>query len=312
MGKYKITRGNISQVEDGLLVERTESGEYVLPPATTDIRGGVRVGANLVMVGDRIDAVDQRYNDTALSLAVDDLQDAVGSVVDELDTKQDALASGVTLKTINGESLLGSGDLAAAGPKGDPGEQGLKGDKGDPGEQGLKGDKGDPGEQGLKGDKGDPGEQGLKGDKGDTGEQGLKGDKGDTGSITDPWAPTATVTEPASLFGYQVSGSGAASLGPVTWKEANGFGYAEATLTVSGGPTFLNFYSEMHSETSKPIMPQMIYAYTTASGDYYPVMALTQQFGGYGGASTGLLKSDGYYFGVGTYTIRMFYMRPNL
>jgi len=121
------------------------------------------------------------------------------------------------------------------------------------------------------------------------------------------------VTAPASLTADKVSGTGAASLGSVTWKEANGFGYAEATLTVSGGATFLNFYSEMWNGAINPIMPQMIYAYTTVwGGSYIPVMGLTQLTSGWGGASTAPLRSMGYYFNNGTYTVRMFYMRPNL
>jgi hypothetical protein len=52
------------------------------------------------------------------------------------------------LKSINGQSIEGNGNLVVAGEKGDTGG---KGDKGDKGEKGVKGD------QGLKGDKGDTG-----------------------------------------------------------------------------------------------------------------------------------------------------------
>ena len=112
-----------------------------------------------------------------------------GEVIDlsyEISTKQDALVSGTNIKTIHGESILGSGDIdivGPQGPKGDTGEQGPQGPKGDTGEQGPQGPKGDTGEQGPQGPKGDTGEQGPQGPKGDTGEQGPQGPKGDTGEV---------------------------------------------------------------------------------------------------------------------------------
>ena len=104
--------------------------------------------------------------------------------------KQDILISGENIKTINNESILGSGNIdvegtpgpqGPQGPKGDTGPQGPKGDTGDTGPQGPKGDTGDTGPQGPKGDTGDTGPQGPKGDTGDTGPQGPKGDTGATG-----------------------------------------------------------------------------------------------------------------------------------
>ena len=74
------------------------------------------------------------------------------------------------LKTINGQSIVGRGNIAI--PKGDPGEQGPQGDVGPQGPQGPKGDTGDTGATGPKGD---------KGDKGDTGEQGPQGNPGVNG-----------------------------------------------------------------------------------------------------------------------------------
>lgn len=140
--------------------------------------------------------------------------------VEELEkSKQDNLVNQSNIKSINGESILGSGDLvidgasissvqvnvdqetgAASGTgsfsdsiltlnfsglkgaKGDTGAQGPKGEQGETGAQGPKGDQGDPGAKGEKGDQGPAGIQGEKGDTGETGPQGPKGDQGDPGA----------------------------------------------------------------------------------------------------------------------------------
>lgn len=47
------------------------------------------------------------------------LEDCCEDVQDALDGKQDTLVSGVNIKTINGDSLLGSGDLVIQGGSGD-------------------------------------------------------------------------------------------------------------------------------------------------------------------------------------------------
>lgn len=86
------------------------------------------------------------------------------------------LTSG-SLKTINGQSIVGRGNIAI--PKGDPGEQGPQGDVGP---QGPKGDTGDTGPQGTKGDKGDKGDQGDPGPQGPQGEQGPQGNPGVNGA----------------------------------------------------------------------------------------------------------------------------------
>lgn len=67
---------------------------------------------------------------------VEDLWSEVGKLTQD---KQDALKSGENIKTINGESILGSGDITISGGSGEVGPQGPQGDKGD------KGDKGDTG-----------------------------------------------------------------------------------------------------------------------------------------------------------------------
>lgn len=66
--------------------------------------------------------------------------------------KQDALQSGVNIKTVGGQSLLGPGDVPATqGPVGPQGPIGPTGADGPQGPQGLKGDTGATGPQGPAG-----------------------------------------------------------------------------------------------------------------------------------------------------------------
>ena len=51
--------------------------------------------------------------------------------------KQDALVSGENIKTINGESILGEGNIEISGGSGEVGPQGPQGDKGDKGDTGV-------------------------------------------------------------------------------------------------------------------------------------------------------------------------------
>lgn len=119
--------------------------------------------------------------------------EALQSAPSIVTSKQDKLVSGVNIKTINQQSLLGSGDLSVAGTPGPQGATGPQGPKGDTGSQGLQGERGLQGETGPQGERGLQGERGIKGDKGDPGNQGLKGDTGDPG----PAGSDATVTKSA-------------------------------------------------------------------------------------------------------------------
>lgn len=167
------------------------------------IRSGASKGASAV-----------QPSDISEFLTVDDLAKVAtsGSYNDLVDKP--------TFKTINGESILGSGDIEISGGSGEVGPQGPQGDKGDKGEKGDKGDtgvgvqsvaqtttsnadggsnvvtvtltdgtkstftvmNGSKGSQGEKGDTGETGPQGPQGEQGIQGVQGIQGPKGETGA----------------------------------------------------------------------------------------------------------------------------------
>lgn len=75
--------------------------------------------------------------------------------------------------------------VAATGPQGETGPQGIQGEKGETGEtgpQGPRGEQGIQGETGPQGEQGIQGEQGPQGIQGETGPVGPRGEKGETGS----------------------------------------------------------------------------------------------------------------------------------
>lgn len=145
----------------------------------------------------------------------------------EIDSKQDKLTSGSTIKTINGQSVLGKGNIeiqsGASGPfktingesiegegdivipkgdKGDKGDIGPKGDtgpQGEPGPEGPQGPQGDPGPQGPVGPQGEQGEQGEPGPEGPRGLQGPKGDKGEQGPQGEKGSDGTSVTIKGSV-----------------------------------------------------------------------------------------------------------------
>ena len=132
MSRYRVvnTKQNQADYKTGQLLDRdTGSSEYVLPTATQSIKGGVRVGNNLYMTGETLNATDQRYDDTEVFERLDNLDEDITMIEEDITSltleKQDELVSGTTIKTINGESLLGSGDVQATGAKGDQGKDGF-------------------------------------------------------------------------------------------------------------------------------------------------------------------------------------------
>lgn len=105
----------------------------------------------------------------------------------ETDNAIQTAIEGQNFKTINGNSILGSGDIdivgtqGPAGPQGAQGPQGIQGEQGPQGPQGSQGEQGIQGEQGPQGPAGPQGEKGERGEKGEQGAQGPQGERGEQG-----------------------------------------------------------------------------------------------------------------------------------
>ena len=100
--KVKIQRA-LNQFQAGAdgIVHPDDSSGYVLPVASKTILGGVRIGDRITVVNGLISAEEQRYDDTEIRA--------------EVAKKQDRLVSGTNIRTVNGNSLLGSGDIEIKG-----------------------------------------------------------------------------------------------------------------------------------------------------------------------------------------------------
>ena len=104
---------------------------------------------------------DTVYDDSALKLRVEALENRPSVDVSQLATKEELRGIALT-----------------PGPKGDKGEPGERGPQGAPGQQGERGPQGDVGPRGSDGV---PGPQGPAGDPGPRGADGLQGPAGETG-----------------------------------------------------------------------------------------------------------------------------------
>ena len=199
MSKYRIIRGRMSQVDPdtGQLLADDPSG-YSLPTATAATKGGVRVGSGLTMVGDTLVAVP--YDDAGINAALDDLSETVDGLAAIVPDKQDKLVSGTNIRTVNGHSLLGFGDVdleletGEPGPAGPAGPTGPRGATGLPGVDGATGPRGPAGLPGPTGPPGPPGADGAPGaDSTVPGPEGPEGPEGPAGPIGPPGAaPTSS------------------------------------------------------------------------------------------------------------------------
>ena len=207
MTKYKIVNNpNHSQVDyaTGTLLDR-ETVEGV-PVMSEGIRGGARLGRNLVMEGDVLSAEDMRYDDTDIRDGVEIIRLNQQYLQDRFDDFE--IASRDKENTPGPAGPPGpKGDQGPQGPPGPPGPEGIRGPIGPAGPTGPAGPRGTDGDPGMKGDtgptgpegsvgpqgpKGEPGERGPAGERGERGPagpqgpQGPKGDPGERGPAGDP------------------------------------------------------------------------------------------------------------------------------
>ena len=183
MSKYKIVNApNHSQVDyaSGTLLDR-ETVEGV-PIMSEGIRGGARLGRNLVMEGDVLSAEDMRYDDSDIQDNVEIIRLNQQHLNDRFDDFEIAARDKEDIP----------GPPGPPGPKGDQGPQGPPGPIGPEGIRGPIGPAGPPGPAGPRGADGDPGmkgDTGPTGPEGSAGPQGPKGDPGERGPAGPPGPP---------------------------------------------------------------------------------------------------------------------------
>ena len=139
---------------------------------------------------------------------IDDQSDLVSA----LQSKQNTLVSGTNIKTLNNESLLGSGNISLEGIAGPTGAQGPMGPTGAPGANGAQGPTGEAGAQGPIGPTGAKGEDGAIGPTGPAGADGQPGAQGPTGA-QGPVGPTGA-TGATGAEGPQGPTGEAGAIGP--------------------------------------------------------------------------------------------------
>lgn len=178
MSMYKVVNApNHSQVDyaSGTVLDRETSAG--VPVMSEGIRGGARLGRNLVMEGDVLSAEDMRYDDTDVRDDVENIRLNQQYLQDRFDDFEVAARDKENIP----------GPAGPPGPKGDPGPQGpagppgLKGDRGPTGSDGVRGAAGPPGPTGPRGADGTPGPVGPKGDRGPAGPEGMIGPQGPPG-----------------------------------------------------------------------------------------------------------------------------------
>ena len=100
---------------------------YTLPTASNTIKGGIIVGSNLSIDANGVlsasaggsyswDTISNKPT-TIVGYGITDAytKTQVNSLIPDISTKQDTLVSGTNIKTINGQSVLGSGDIVISG-----------------------------------------------------------------------------------------------------------------------------------------------------------------------------------------------------
>ena len=225
------------------------------------IRSGAAKGATAVQAETLADYATEGYVDEEVKALGDSLAKVAtsGSYNDLVDRP--------TFKTINNESILGSGNITISGGSGEVGPQGPQGDKGDKGDTGVgvqsvaqtttsNADGGSNvvtvtltdgtkstfivknGSKGSQGEKGDTGETGPQGEQGIQGVQGIQGPKGETGA-TGAQGPKGDKGDKGDTGAAGANGTNGVSVSSVkqtTTSTADG-GTNVVTVTLSNGTT---------------------------------------------------------------------------
>ena len=235
MSKYKIVNApNHPQIDyaTGTVLDR-ETVEGV-PVMSEGIRGGARLGRNLVMEGDVLSAEDMRYDDTDVRDGVEIIRLNQQYLQDRFDDFESAARDKENIP----------GPPGPIGPQGPPGPKGDPGDRGPLGVPGPTGPAGPPGPQGVMGPAGPRGADGPPGPKGNMGPAGPEGGVGPQG----PQGPQGPKGEPGERG---PAGPGA----DIVWsKPVEGAVAADTTI----------FYNGMHI-TPERSGPFLRYRFTTAA-----------------------------------------------
>lgn len=121
MSKYKVTKSNHPRIDsEGNLLPFEDGDGYTLPTASKTEKGGIKVGENLSIDGETLNAKDTLYDDSELRDEIGSIDRDVVALEDSVNSKQDELISGYNIKTINNESVLGEGNITV-----ESGEQGF-------------------------------------------------------------------------------------------------------------------------------------------------------------------------------------------
>ena len=189
----------------------------------TNLRSEInQISADVESLKSRTDN-DTVYDDSALKLRVEALENRSGVDTSQLATKEELRSISLT-----------------PGPKGDKGETGERGPQGDTGPRGADGLQGPTGPQGLQGDRGQDGQRGERGEQGPIGQTGPAGPPGQKGE-QGPMGPPGPQGErgPAGADGLDGTTGPQGPMGPPGPKGADGVGIPQ-TLSLSGNTLTLS------------------------------------------------------------------------
>ena len=186
MSIYKVVNApnhpQVSHKTGTVLDQETVGG---VPVMSEGIRGGARLGRNLVMEGDVLSAEDMRYDDTDVRDGVEIIRVNQQHLQDRFDDFE--IAQREREDTPGTQGPAGErGPEGPQGPAGPPGPAGERGPAGRDGERGAGGPAGPPGPTGPEGEKGSQGPAGPPGPAGERGPAGPSGPAGERGPAGAP------------------------------------------------------------------------------------------------------------------------------